>query len=266
VLRREDQAAICRDCAGVTRDFFCDRCGFEGHLHTGRLCTRCILSDQLHQVLDDGTGRVHPPLVALLNAVVAMPRPKNGLSWLRSEQVRQLLGDLATDRIALTHEALQELPNWRTVAHLRDLLMTCGVLSMADKQLLHAQTWLHHRLTALADSPHHQLLRQFGLWHQIPRLRRRAQTRPLTDASRRSAGEQFTQAEQARNLLMDLDDRADRFRFLVRDRAGQFTTSFDTVLAAAGIEVVTIPPGCLRANCYAERFVGTVRSEVTTGS
>jgi putative transposase len=35
---------------------------------------------------------------------------------------------------------------------------------------------------------------------------------------------------------MDLDDRAATFRFLVRDRAGQFTTSFDAVLAGTGIE------------------------------
>jgi putative transposase len=69
--------------------------------------------------------------------------------------------------------------------------------------------------------------------------------------------------QQARNLLMDLDEWADDFRFMVRDRAGQFTASFDTVLGGAGIEVVKIPPGCPRTNCYAERFVGTVRSEVT---
>ena len=62
---------------------------------------------------------------------------------------------------------------------------------------------------------------------------------------------------------MDLSEHAARFRFLVRDRAGQFTASFDAVMADAGIEVVQIPPRCPRANCYAERFVLTVRTEVT---
>ena len=46
-------------------------------------------------------------------------------------------------------------------------------------------------------------------------------------------------------------------------RAGQFTEAFDTVLAGAGIEVVKIPPRSPRANCYAERWVHTVRAEVT---
>jgi putative transposase len=69
--------------------------------------------------------------------------------------------------------------------------------------------------------------------------------------------------QQIRNLLMDLGDRAANFRFLVRDRAGQFTASFDALLASVGIEAVKIPPRSPRANAYAERFVLTARTEVT---
>ena len=69
--------------------------------------------------------------------------------------------------------------------------------------------------------------------------------------------------QQARNLLADLGDRTAAFTSLVRDRAGQFTAAFDAALADARIAVVKIPPRCPRANGYAERFVRTVRSELT---
>ena len=58
--------------------------------------------------------------------------------------------------------------------------------------------------------------------------------------------------QQIRNLLMDLGDGVTAFRFLVLDRAGQFTDTFDAMLADAGIEVVKLPPRSPRANCYAE--------------
>ncbi|MFG1646705.1 transposase [Amycolatopsis sp. NPDC049252] len=69
--------------------------------------------------------------------------------------------------------------------------------------------------------------------------------------------------QRIRDLVMELGDRGDDFRFLIRDRAGQFAASFDAVLTDVGIETVRIPPSCPRANCYAERFVLTARTELT---
>ena len=64
---------------------------------------------------------------------------------------------------------------------------------------------------------------------------------------------------------MRVGGRDTRVRFLVRDRdrAGQLAASFDAVLADADIEVVKIPPRCPRANCFAERLVLTIRTELT---
>ncbi|MBV9139336.1 MAG: transposase [Pseudonocardiales bacterium] len=70
--------------------------------------------------------------------------------------------------------------------------------------------------------------------------------------------------QQVRNLVMDLGDRVTPCRFLVRDRAGQFTASFDAVLTERGIQGVRIPRACRpHANCFAERFVRTIRAELT---
>jgi putative transposase len=67
--------------------------------------------------------------------------------------------------------------------------------------------------------------------------------------------------QQARNLLIDLGEAADRFRFLVRDRDTKYTRPFDDVFTAAGLKIAKTPPRSPRANAYAERWVRTIRAE-----
>jgi transposase InsO family protein len=68
--------------------------------------------------------------------------------------------------------------------------------------------------------------------------------------------------QAARNFLMDLGHRAASVKFLIRDRAGQFTSSFDAVFTAEGIRIVASPPQAPRANAICERMIGTLRREL----
>jgi putative transposase len=67
--------------------------------------------------------------------------------------------------------------------------------------------------------------------------------------------------QQARNLLIDLHERTEAFRLLIRDRDAKFSAGFDAVFADAGIDTLRSPPQAPRANAYAERWIGSIRRE-----
>ena len=67
--------------------------------------------------------------------------------------------------------------------------------------------------------------------------------------------------QQARNLLMALDDRDRRVRFLIHDRDAKFPRAFDALLATEKIKVIRTPIQPPNANAHMERWVGSVRRE-----
>ena len=115
----------------------------------------------------------------------------------------------------------------------------CGVLAA---NFVHVDTVLLRRIYAL-----------IVIEHGTRRVR-------LAGITAHPDGEWTTQA--ARNLLMDLGQRATSVKFLIRDRAGQYTSSFDAVFTAEGIRILVSPPQAPRANAICERIIGTLRREL----
>jgi hypothetical protein len=95
----------------------------------------------------------------------------------------------------------------------------CGILA-AD--FLHVDTVLLRRLYAL-----------IVIEHGTRRVH-------LAGITANPDGVWTTQA--ARNFLTDLIERGTSVKFLIRDRAGQFTASFDAVFQAEGIRILASPP------------------------
>jgi transposase InsO family protein len=69
-------------------------------------------------------------------------------------------------------------------------------------------------------------------------------------------------AQQARNLLMDLDEQPQRATLMIRDRGSTFTAAFDAFLADAGIQTVLCNVRTPRMNAIAERWIGGCRREL----
>ncbi|GAA1961838.1 hypothetical protein GCM10009838_18150 [Catenulispora subtropica] len=69
--------------------------------------------------------------------------------------------------------------------------------------------------------------------------------------------------QQARNLVMDLDDAGTKAKFLIHDRDASFSAAFDAVFSAADIEVIHTGVRVPRQNSIMERWFRSLRAELT---
>jgi len=68
--------------------------------------------------------------------------------------------------------------------------------------------------------------------------------------------------QQARNLLMDLEDAGTRAKFVLHDRDASFTAAFDSVFQAAGIRIIRSAVQAPRMNPVMECWIGSCRREL----
>jgi hypothetical protein len=126
-------------------------------------------------------------------------------------------------------------PTWRQ-------FLTAQARGILAVDFVHVDTVLLHRLYALIVIEHGT---------------RRAHLAGIT-----ASPDGAWTAQAARNLLMDLGRRVTSVKFLIRDRAGQFTSSFDAVFSAEDIRILASPPQAPRANAICERVIATLRREL----
>lgn len=163
-------------CATCTRPdalwHVCDGCGAQTQLRLRR-CARCALRQRLVELLSDDSGHVHPQLRELHENLANHERADTVLAWLNKDTASGVLRELAAGERALTHEALDELPDTKPIRHLRAVLVATGALANRDEQLIRLEHWITTTLAACEDTDQRQLLHHYAVWHALHRLRRR---------------------------------------------------------------------------------------------
>ncbi|MCW2947547.1 MAG: hypothetical protein JWR24_4264 [Actinoallomurus sp.] len=172
----------------------CGICGKQGHRYRRGLCGHCALAEDLRAVLDDGDGCIRAEMLPFFDGFRTMGNPLAGIQWIRRPHVHQMLRTLADPATPLTHETLNAMSPWRSVAYLRDLLMLHGVLPLADRHLMLFERWLRDILTEVAEPERRQLLARFATWHVLHRLRRFAERGPITEKQTQQARGEIRQA------------------------------------------------------------------------
>jgi len=165
-------ARLCAGCAGVAPLATCRSCGAEQRPYLDGCCVRCALAARAAELIGGTDG----PLRAVYEAIAAAPQPYSAHNWLRRSAAARLLGEVASGRLALTHEALDAHRPRQGADYLRHLLVANGVLARRDDALVRLEAWAADHLAIVADRDQRRLLRSYARWRVLRRARQRSET------------------------------------------------------------------------------------------
>lgn len=196
---------ICGTCAGYARDFHCTHCGNERAPYRQGLCEFCSLANDLDELLPLN----HPLAKSLREHFLDAARPRSIISWLRNPEARQLITDVTHGNIEITHEALDELPQTKSLDHIRALLVGRGHLPLRDEALARFTAWIPRKVNAVTGTESRDALRRYATWHHLRRVRESASTSRGAASASHYAKQEITVAG---NFLNWLDDRGTTLR------------------------------------------------------
>ena len=165
---------ICGSCAGADGlEYRCQRCDSAGELYAGGECIRCVVTDRVRDLLGDETGEIPEPVQPLADALTGTRSSWGVRQWIDHASGARLLAKLAAEHTKITHEHLDALPQQNTVHHIREILVTTGLLPRRHEAFAQLELWVKRRLAGL---PAHQqlIIRPFAEWHVVRDARRRA--------------------------------------------------------------------------------------------
>ena len=158
----------------------CTECGTTEHLYHHGLCTRCASRQHLLSLLGDGQGGLHPHAEAVYH-LLAAGDPAWLMEWLtRGPAVRNILSEISQASQPPGHADLdRHLPS-RAVHHLRKVLVAGSILPDSDERLAGLERWAAEKTSSAEDPAEQRIVRSFGTWHHLRRLRGDSQRQHIT--------------------------------------------------------------------------------------
>ena len=191
-----DGTPICSDCAGIPKDFHCNRCGREDEPVRSGLCAHCCLTDDLTHLFDNGKGRIAEHLEPLFDALTKQRHARSARIWLTTNpDATTLIRALARNDLPLEHATFTNHPNPTKVAYLRELCIEHGLLEPVHLDIERFQAWLRSK-TAAAHPADGRLINQYARWTHLNRMHHLAEAGQLKKGT-------FLSAKQSTTVALD---------------------------------------------------------------